>query len=123
MSAEPVQQRFWIRGSKGSFHKYKLDLQEPQLQEGWKPTDAGFGKDAPEDMKLYVVGDAGKIQEKEVPQLEPETYLTFYKEFARAVEANEEEYVPVKAREAKDVLRVIEAVLESAKTGKDIVLN
>ena len=88
-----------------------------------KPTDAGFGEDKPENLKLYVVGDAGKIEERDAPRLKPETYCTFYKEFAKAVESGEEEYVPVKAREARDVLRVIEAVMESAKTGKDVVLN
>lgn len=123
MSAEPVQPRFWIRGSKGSFHKFQLDPQEKQLLNGMKPTDAGFGKDRPEDMKLYLVGDAGKIEEQKVPQLEPETYTKLYHGFAKALETNEAEYVPVKPTEARDVLRIIEAVMESAKSGKDISLN
>lgn len=122
MSVEPIQPRFWIRGSKGSFHKYQLDPQEKQLQQGMKPSDAGFGQDRAEDLKLYVIKD-GKVEEQEAPRLEPETYMTFYKEFARAVESGKEEDVPVKAREARDVLRIIEGVMESAKTGKDVVLN
>lgn len=119
MSAETVQQRFWIRGTQGSFHKVGLDLQEDQLKAGQKPTAAGFGKDAPESMRLTVIAN-GKPVEQAVPDLQPETYMTFYKAFAHAVETGKEEDIPVKPSEARDVLRIIEAVLESAKSGKDI---
>ncbi|TQS32895.1 hypothetical protein Golomagni_06776, partial [Golovinomyces magnicellulatus] len=119
MSAEVVQQRFWIRGTQGSFHKTGLDLQEDQLKAGQKPTAAGFGKDAPECMRLTVIAD-GKPVEQAVPDLQPETYMTFYKAFANAVETGKEEDIPVKPTEARDVLRIIEAVLESAKSGKDV---
>lgn len=120
LSAETVQRRFWIRGFKGSFHKDTLDLQEDQLKAGMKPTEAGFGKDKPETMRLTLVGDGEKIQEAKVPDLEPETYTKFYAAFANALVSGKEEDIPVKASEARDVLRIIEAVLESAKTGKDV---
>jgi predicted dehydrogenase len=120
LSVELHQPRFWIRGSKGTFHKRNLDKQEPQLQQGLKPTDAGFGKDSPEDLQLIVVGDDGKFQEEKIPEEAPATYLAFYSGFAKALASGKEEDVPVKATDAADVLRIIEAVVESAKTGKDV---
>ncbi|OAQ66286.1 NAD binding Rossmann fold oxidoreductase [Pochonia chlamydosporia 170] len=123
LSVETVQPRFWVRGYKGSFHKVGLDPQEDQLKAGEKPTAAGFGVDKPENMRLVLVDDDGKMREEKVPVLKPETYMTFYNAFGKALESGKEEDVPVKASEARDVLRIIEAVLESAKTGKDIVFG
>ncbi|KAF7560799.1 hypothetical protein G7046_g3351 [Stylonectria norvegica] len=122
LSAETTQPRFWVRGTKGSFHKLELDLQEPQLKAGMKPTDAGFGKDDPKHLRLVLVGDDGKIEEHPAPDLKPETYSKFYALFGKAVESGKEEDVPVKASEARDVLRVLEGALDSAKTGKDFEL-
>ena len=77
-----------------------------------------------EIMKLTVVGDDGStIREEKVPDLEPETYRAFYAAFAGAVASGREEDVPVKPTEARDVLRIIEGVIESAKTGRDVVLS
>ena len=120
LSAETVQPRFWVRGSKGSFRKGGLDPQEDQLKAGVKPTAAGFGKEKAETMKLTAVGDDGKIREEKVPELEPETYRAFYAAFAKALVSGKEEDVPVKATEARDVLRIIEGIVESAKTGRDV---
>jgi len=127
LSAETLQRRFWVRGSKGSFRKDALDPQEDQLRAGVKPTDAGFGKEdekrKAEVMKLIVVGDDGSIREDKVPDLEPETYRAFYAAFAGALASGREEDVPVKPTEARDVLRIIEGVIESAKTGRDVVFS
>ena len=122
LSAEMVQPRFWVRGTKGSFRKLGLDPQEDQLKAGEKPTVANFGRDKPENMHL-VLAENDKMSEAQVPDLKPETYMTFYAAFAKAVESGKEEDVPVKASEARDVLRIIEAVQESAKTGKDVTFN
>lgn len=120
LSAELDQPRFWVRGYKGSFRKLGLDTQEEQLQSGIKATDEGFGKEDPKNYKLVLVGDDGKAKEVQAPISEPATYKAFYAELAKAVESGKEEDVPVKATEARDVLRLIEGVLESAKTGKDV---
>ncbi|OAA51931.1 NAD(P)-binding domain protein [Metarhizium rileyi] len=124
LSAETAQPRFWVRGSKGSFRKTGLDPQEDQLKAGVKPTAAEFGRENPKAMHLVLVGpDGEKMTEGKVPELEPETYKAFYAALGRAVESGKEDDVPVKASEARDVLRIIEAVLESAKTGKDVVFG
>ncbi|KAK2601627.1 hypothetical protein QQS21_004862 [Conoideocrella luteorostrata] len=123
LSAETVQPRFWVRGFKGSFHKFGLDPQEDQLKAGVKPTAADFGREKAENMRLVLVTEDGKMKEEKVPGLEPETYKTFYAAFGKAVESGKQEDVPVKASEARDVLRLIEAVQESAKTGRDITFS
>ncbi|KPM37836.1 hypothetical protein AK830_g8743 [Neonectria ditissima] len=120
MSAEVVQPRFWVRGTKGSFQKWGLDPQEEQLQAGMKATDAGFGRDDAKNLRLTLVGDDGKPKEQPAPLFEPQTYKAFYAELAKAVESGREEDVPVKASQARDVLRLLEGLLESAKTGKDV---
>ncbi|KAH6975305.1 hypothetical protein BKA56DRAFT_489836 [Ilyonectria sp. MPI-CAGE-AT-0026] len=120
MSAEVVQPRFWVRGTKGSFQKWGLDPQEEQLQAGWKATDAGFGKDDPKNLKLTLVGDDGVPKAAAAPLFEPQTYKAFYAELAKAIESGKEEDVPVKASQARDVLQLLEGLLESAKTGKDV---
>ncbi|EFY88373.1 NAD binding Rossmann fold oxidoreductase [Metarhizium acridum CQMa 102] len=96
---------------------------EDQLKAGVKPTAAGFGREDPGRMRLVRVADDGAIREEKVPDLEPETYRAFYAAFARALETGREEDLPVKASEARDVLRIIEAVVESAKTGRDVVFS
>lgn len=123
LSAETVQPRFWVRGFKGSFHKSGLDPQEDQLKAGVKPTEASFGRENADNMRLVLVAEDGKMKQEKVPELEPETYRAFYAAFGKAVESGKEEIVPVKASEARDVLRLIEAVLESAKTGKDVTFG
>jgi predicted dehydrogenase len=54
--------------------------------------------------------------------VEPDTYLRFYELFAKAVESGKEEDVPVPAAQAAEVLRVIEAIKESAKVGEEVRL-
>ncbi|KAM4064503.1 oxidoreductase family, NAD-binding rossmann fold domain-containing protein [Hirsutella rhossiliensis] len=120
LSAETIQPRFWVRGSRGSFHKVGLDPQEDQLRAGGKPTDGDFGKEDAGRMRLVLVGDDNSIKETRAPELEPETYKVFYAAFGKAVESGAESDVPVKATEARDVLRILEAIIESAKTGRDV---
>lgn len=43
LSASQRQMRFWVRGEKGSYLKYHLDPQEPQIMAGVKVTDPSFG--------------------------------------------------------------------------------
>ncbi|KAF4508675.1 hypothetical protein G6O67_005024 [Ophiocordyceps sinensis] len=120
LSAETIQPRFWVRGSRGSFHKVGLDPQEDQLKAGGKPSDGDFGKEDAARMRLVLVGQDNSIKEAKAPELEPETYKAFYAAFGKAVESGAEGDVPVKATEARDVLRILEAIVESAKTGRDV---
>ncbi|EAQ86147.1 hypothetical protein CHGG_07400 [Chaetomium globosum CBS 148.51] len=113
--------RFWVRGSKGSYHKTGLDPQEGQLRGGGKATDAGFGRETEAEFgRLSVLGEDGVVVDRAYPTVEPDTYLKFYELFAKAVESGKEEDVPVPATQAAQVLRIIEALKESAKTGREV---
>lgn len=121
--AEVKQPRFWVRGTKGSLHKYDLDPQEDQLKAGLDLSDAKFGRDDPENVKLFTASqDGASVSEAEVPALEPQTYKAFYTAFGKAVASGKEEDVPVKATEARDVLKIIEGIIESARLGQNVTL-
>ncbi|KAK4191318.1 hypothetical protein QBC35DRAFT_487920 [Podospora australis] len=121
-SVESQQMRFWVRGTKASYHKTGLDPQEDHLRKGGKATDEAFGKeDEARYGKLCVVGDDGTtVTDGICPTVEPETYLKFYELFAKAVASGKEEDVPVPASQALAVLQMIEAVRESARTGREV---
>ncbi|KAL5357091.1 NAD(P)-binding protein [Aspergillus floccosus] len=123
LSAEVDQPRYWVRGTQGSFHKKRVDPQEDQLKDGMTSADPGFGTESPGNFHLVVVGDDGKLKEVSIPDLVPETYQALYNKFGRAVESGKEEEVPVKASQARDVLMIIEAIQESARTGKDVFIS
>ena len=64
----------------------------------------------------------GSVVDRVCRTVEPDTYLRFYELFAKAVESGKEEDVPVPAAQAAEVLRVIEAIKESAKVGEEVRL-
>ncbi|KAI0896378.1 NAD(P)-binding protein [Annulohypoxylon nitens] len=123
-SAEVRQPRFWIRGTKGSYHKAGLDTQEPQLKSGMKTSDANFGREGAEwNGKLTLVDSNGNVQEQDCPNVEPETYSKIYELFGQAIVQNREQDVPVPASQARDVLRIIEAAKESARNRREVELS
>jgi len=122
MCVETEQLRYWVRGTKGSFKKFHLDVQEDQLKAGQRPGDKGFGIESSESSGKLVVLDGGKPKSSVLQNVEPKTYAALYDGFAKAIEGGSESAVPVKASEARDVLKIIEAAKESAKNGKTVSL-
>ena len=122
LSIETEQLRYWIRGSKGSFKKYYLDVQEDQLKAGLRPGDKGFGIESDEVSGKLVVLDGDKPVASKYKNVEPLTYASLYDEFRLAIEGGGEAAVPVRASDARDVLRIVEVVRESAQTGRAVSL-
>ncbi|OBT52457.1 hypothetical protein VE04_08506 [Pseudogymnoascus sp. 24MN13] len=122
MSIDTAQLRYWVRGTEGSYKKHHLDCQEDQLKAGMKPGDKGFAVEDKEASGTLVRMVGGKPVKEVFENIEPETYGALYRGFAEAVEKGDEGLVPVKAVESRDVLRIIEAARESAKTGKAVKL-
>jgi predicted dehydrogenase len=123
MSVALRQPRFWIRGTRGSYEKKGMDPQEDQLKAGVKVSDAKFGREQDDAVGVLDVlaADGKTVESRKMPNLEPpETYAGFYRQFAKALEMNKEEDLPVKGGEAVDVLRIVEGIRESAKTGRDV---
>lgn len=124
MSVANEQPRFWLRGTKGSYHKHGVDVQEPQLASGMKVTDPGFGVDgAAYNGKLELLQEDNSVQEFTYPNVEPQTYLKFYELLAKALTSGREEDVPVPPSQAAEVLRIIEAIRRSARTGMEMATN
>ncbi|KAI0449749.1 hypothetical protein F5B21DRAFT_33044 [Xylaria acuta] len=122
MSTEMRQARFWVRGTKGSYHKDGLDPQEDQLKAGMKTSDAQFGWDSEEwHGRLVTVGEDGKMSEKVMPNVEPPTYKKIYELLGEALRGKGP--VPVPASEACDVLRILEAAKESSLTRREVDLS
>jgi predicted dehydrogenase len=122
ISVETEQLRYWVRGTEGSWIKRCLDVQEDQLKAGLKPGDEGFGVEPEERSGLLTVMQEGKPVKIVLRSVQPETYGALYSRFAEAIQKGNEELVPVKASEARDVLRIIEAAKESAEVGRTVEL-
>ncbi|ROV92937.1 hypothetical protein VSDG_06341 [Cytospora chrysosperma] len=121
LSVESKQPRFWIRGAKGSYHKTGIDAQEPQLVSGMKITDAGFGVDDPVyDGTLDLMQEDGSVKQITYPNVKPSTYLKFYEHLAKALASGKEEDLPVPASQAAEALRIVEAIMESARNGTEV---
>ncbi|KAI0465599.1 hypothetical protein F4859DRAFT_500321 [Xylaria cf. heliscus] len=122
MSVETRQTRFWVRGTKGSYHKEGLDAQEDQLRAGMKTSDAQFGWDSEQwHGRLVTVGEDGNLSEKVLPNVEPVTYRKIYELLGEALRGKGP--VPVPALEARDVLRILEAARESSLTRREVDLS
>lgn len=122
ISPEAAQLRYWVRGDKGSYKKYHVDVQEPQLRfQGKKPTDADYAQEPRENYGvLTTVQVDGTFKLEVVPTIYKENYRTFYAAFVKAVV--DEEDVPVPADVPAKVIRLIELAQQSASTGKTIEL-
>jgi len=122
MCIETEQLRYWVRGTEGSFKKFHLDIQEDQLKAGLKPGDKGFGIESEDRSGKLVVLKDGKPVSSVFNNVEPLTYASLYSGFVKAIEGGGASAVPVKASEARDVLKIIEAAIGSAASGKTISL-
>ncbi|KAJ5184006.1 hypothetical protein N7492_001622 [Penicillium capsulatum] len=117
VSPEEEQLRFWVRGEKGSFKKFHLDIQEDQLKAGIKPQDNGYGREPSERYGTLTTIQDGKPVREVVPTVEPPTYTEYYRKIVRALGG---EPLPASGAEAAQVIRLIELARESSETGKTL---
>jgi len=108
--------RYLVHGDGGSFVKYGIDGQEAALREGGRPGGAGWGEDAPALFGRFtdVDGTVATIDTL------PGRYTAFYDGVAAAIRDGAP--LPVDPREARDVIRVIEAAQVSARDRRTVVL-
>jgi predicted dehydrogenase len=124
VSAEVDQLRFWVRGTKGSFKKFHLDPQEDQLKgaKAGAPLPGDFGVEAEgRAAAVTTLGEGGGLERRTWETVSPPpTYVEYYRVFGGAVAGEGE--VPVRAEEARDVLRIVEAALLSSREGRSVSL-
>ncbi|KAL4966734.1 putative NAD binding Rossmann fold oxidoreductase [Aspergillus stella-maris] len=118
VSAEEEQLRFWVRGEKGSFKKFHLDIQEDQLKAGVKPSDSGYGREPSERYGTLTTIKDGKPIREVTPTVEPPTWSEYYRKMARALAGEGD--LPASGEEAAEIIRLIETVQESSKQGKTL---
>ncbi|MCS7252597.1 MAG: Gfo/Idh/MocA family oxidoreductase [Armatimonadota bacterium] len=105
--------RWYVLGDKGGFIKFGLDPQEAALQRG----DIGAAKEAPENRaRLFTTLNGSKV-EMTLESI-PGRWVAFYENIAAALLDGAE--LAVKPEQSRQVIRLVELALSSAKQGKPI---
>jgi predicted dehydrogenase len=94
--------RFRLMGTRATFTKYGLDVQEPQIKAGKRPGDEDWGVEPESD-----AGTLGVNDDVETVPTETGRYEQFYAEVRDALLGNGE--FPVDPESSVETLRVIEA--------------
>ena len=110
--------RYCVHGARGSYVKSGLDVQEPQLRAGIGATDAQFGIEPESQWGTFTEGETGATES--VPSKRGR-WVEFYTQLRSAIEHGTPS--PVSAEEARDVIRVIEAAMERAKSGRRVAIE
>lgn len=108
---------FQIHGTKGSFVKYGLDVQEENLSKGMTPDTADWGKE-PENIwgKLNTEWEGVKIQA--VVESENGDYREYFINLRDAIRGLAQP--AVKPEEARDVIRIIELAFMSSAENRTV---
>ena len=109
--------RFILHGVNGSFIKYGIDPQEQALKDGGKPGSEGWGVDAEENWGM-VNTQIGSLHYKGRIETYQGNYLGFYDNIYTAIREGGD--LAVKPEQALDVIKIIEAVMQSSKEGQTI---
>ncbi|KAK9311004.1 NAD binding Rossmann fold oxidoreductase [Lipomyces starkeyi] len=120
VSTETEQLRYWIRGDEGSYKKHYLDIQEDQLVSGCKPGDGSFGVDPDSRYGAIVSAIDGRLVKRSFRTCKPPTYVEFYNLLAKSILGQGD--VPVKAEDARNVIRIIELAIKSCNEGRKLSL-
>jgi predicted dehydrogenase len=108
--------RLRVLGSEAAYVKWGLDGQEAELKAGVPPGSEGWGREPPE--RWGTVG-AGAVSEP--VETEPGDYPRFYAQVAAALGG--EGPPPVDPADAVAVIEVIEAAVESARSGRTVSIS
>ena len=107
--------RFRLEGTKGSYIKYGLDPQEPQLKNGMTPNDRGYGvEDTQDHGRLYFESSS------ELIETEQGCYQKYYAEICEAIESGTDN--PVDPEDAVEVLKILELAEKSSVNGTTLLV-
>ncbi len=111
---------FVLHGKKGSFLKPRGDVQEDELKLGKKPNLTTWGTEDEDKKGLLHTEINGLIVRENVPTLQGNYYDYFEGVYCAIVENKTE---PVTAQEGTNVMRIIEAAIESNAQQKVVVIS
>ncbi|AWH54754.1 oxidoreductase [Stenotrophomonas sp. ESTM1D_MKCIP4_1] len=110
---------FAVHGREGSWIKHGLDVQEAQLRRGVAPGAPGWGID-PRHGELLRCDAEDNVQRTTVDNLQGD-YRRLYAQFAAALQGEGEP--TVSALQARQLMQLLEAGLQSAREGRRVVLG
>lgn len=105
--------RYYLHGTEGSYVKHGLDPQEECLKQGAIPTGAAWGKEAEAAWGTLNTTVSGLHYRGKVETL-PGNYMAFYDDIHRSITDNRKPLTD--AEEVLQVIRIIQASFESART-------
>ncbi len=108
--------RFAVHGTRASWIKHGLDVQEAQLRRGVAPGAPGWGID-PRHGELLHCDAEDNVQRSTVDNL-PGDYRRLYADFAAAMQGEGEP--TVSAQQALQVMRLLQAGMDSARQGRRV---
>ncbi|HEU4654815.1 MAG TPA: Gfo/Idh/MocA family oxidoreductase [Steroidobacteraceae bacterium] len=106
--------RYRVHGSKASYLKSGLDMQEAQSRAGMEPGDAAFGIEPESQWGTLFEPDGGNT----LVAPERGCWVRFYEQVRAAIENGSRP--PVSAEEAARVIEIIEAAFVSSREGRRI---
>lgn len=111
--------RFAVHGTRGSWFKHGLDPQEAALRAGGVPGADGWGVEPAPGRRLALAADGTLL---DAPSPNPAgDYRAFYAGVRDAIRDGASP--PVTVDEALDVMRVLQAGIDSARTGRVVALS
>jgi len=111
--------RYIIHGEFGTFQKYGIDSQEELMKAGNLPKGKDWGREDPDFWGTIVYEENGEEVEELMESI-PGNYNIFYENVFEAIRNNAE--LLVKPEEALEVLKILEACLQSNRENRTIFL-
>ncbi len=111
--------RYTIHGEYGTFYKYGIDPQEEMLKAGHLPDEENWGREEPENWGTLVYTENDEEVEELVETI-PGDYNIFYENVYDAIRNKAE--LLVKPGEAVEVLKILEACLQSNREKRTVFL-
>lgn len=108
--------RYQIEGTKGTFIKNGMDVQESALKEGQVPHGKDWGKEPEHQFGEITFND--HQTDKKIVKSEAGDYMAFYQNVFDVIKNNKSK--AIEPDEAGDVIRIIELAFESAEKNKEI---
>ena len=112
--------RFTVHGDAGSLVTHGVDGQIAAILGGARPGDPGWGAPVP-DRYATLTGSVAGLRSTGRVDGAPGAYETFYRAVAAAVRGAGP--VPVTGEEGRATVRVLEAAVESSRTGRVVPLG
>jgi len=105
--------RYSILGDKGNYSKHYMDPQCSMLESGVSPNSEGYGIEDAKNSGSLTKFLNGEFVSKTLASPKGD-YISFYKKTANAIRANDPSLLPVSAKSALNLMKLIESCLLSS---------